>query len=91
MSKSILVMDTPDYCIKCPCHFTEISGEVWCGKEKKELFADNIQTFKPVWCPLRDIPKKEIVPFQHSPIHQFVADGWNACIDEILKGENGNG
>ena len=42
MSKSILVMDTPEACIDCPCHFTEDTGRVGCGKEKKELWIDDI-------------------------------------------------
>lgn len=58
MSKSILVIDTPDYCIDCPCHFAGMSGQVWCGKENKELLADDIQTFKPDWCPLRELSNK---------------------------------
>ena len=37
MSKSILVMDTPEACIDCPCHFAEDTGRVWCGKDKKEV------------------------------------------------------
>ncbi len=56
MSKSILVMDTPEACIDCPCHFTEDTGRVWCGKEKKELLIDDIETYKPTWCPLKEIP-----------------------------------
>lgn len=35
MSKSILVIDTPEICIDCPCHFTEESGMVMCGVEEK--------------------------------------------------------
>lgn len=90
MSKSILVIDTPNYCIGCPCHFSGMSGRVWCGKENKELLADDIQTFKPDWRPLRDLPEKRNVPLQHPQLHHLMADGWNTCIDEILKGANEN-
>lgn len=79
MSKSILVIDTPDYCINCPCHFAEMSGQVWCGKENKELLSDDIETFKPDWCPLRDLPEK------YEPVSMNFEHGFNACIDEILK------
>ena len=98
MSKSILVIDTPENCIDCPCHFAGMSGQVWCGKENKELLADDIQTFKPDWCPLKDVPskKKEIEyltrPDRRGGVETYgetrnrEAIGWNMCIDEILKG-----
>lgn len=58
MSKSIFVIDTPETCIDCPCHFAEDTGRVWCGKENKELWADDIEAFKPDWCLLQDLPEK---------------------------------
>lgn len=50
MSKSILVVDTPEACIDCPCHFAGESGMVMCGVEQQELLTDDIETFKPDWC-----------------------------------------
>ncbi len=32
MGKSILVLDTPESCIDCPCHFFNDIGNIWCGK-----------------------------------------------------------
>ncbi|MCI8378715.1 MAG: hypothetical protein HFH72_09380 [Lachnospiraceae bacterium] len=87
MSKSILVIDTPDSCIDCPCNFAGMSGQVWCGKENKELLADDIQTFKPDWCPLKDVPTKKKENKYHNSYQKGQADGWNMCIDEILKGD----
>lgn len=52
--KSVLKIDTPKVCIDCPCHFAGGSGMVVCGVEKRELLSDDIQTFKPDWCPLRE-------------------------------------
>lgn len=89
MSKSILVIDAPNYCIDCPCHFVGMSGQVWCGKENKELLLDDIETFKPDWCPLRDLPGKldeDIEDYEE----MYYVGGWNECIDEILKGANEN-
>lgn len=86
MSKSILVIDTPKCCIDCPCHFVEDTGIVWCGKENKRLLTDDIETFKADWCPLRDLPEKRKTPLQYPYLHQIIADGFNACIDEILEG-----
>ena len=79
--KSILVMDMPSSCIDCPCHFAGMSTVV-CGVNKKKLMADDIETYKPEWCPLRPAPEKK----------QTTDDFWqgcvnivrNACIDEIL-------
>ena len=85
MSKSILVMNTPEACIDCPCHFAEESGKVWCGKEKKELLADDIETYKPDWCPLKEIPRKK--PDKAMGEWLDFNCGYNACIHEILKGE----
>ena len=58
MSKVLLVMDEPNACIDRPVHFTGASGQVWCGKEKKCLLSDDIETFKPDWCPLKEVPEK---------------------------------
>lgn len=84
MSKSILVMDTPEACIDCPCHFAEDTGRVWCGKDKKEVLADDIETFKPDWCPAKDLPEK------YELVSMDFERGYNTCLDEILKRENGN-
>lgn len=97
MSKSILVIDTPEACIDCPCHFVEDTGIVWCGIKKKVLLAKDIEVFKPDWCPLRDLPEKKspkkfcnvvngrkLWGFHMSGFNK----GFNACINEILKGEN---
>lgn len=53
--KSVLKINTPQVCIDCPCHFAGESGMVMCGVEKRELLSDDIETFKPDWCPLREL------------------------------------
>lgn len=58
MSKVMLIMKNPNACIDCPVHFTGASGQVWCGKEKKRLLSDDIETFKPDWRPLKEVPEK---------------------------------
>lgn len=57
MSKAVLLMDMPESCIDCPCHFSDAT--VWCGINKAELKAEDIETYKPDWCPLRELPKKD--------------------------------
>lgn len=55
MSRSVLVIDTPETRIDCPCHFAEESGMVTCGVTSKELLSDDIETYKADWCPLKKI------------------------------------
>lgn len=57
MSKAVLILDMPEHCIDCPCHFAGMSTVV-CGVNKKELLTDDIETYKPEWCPLRELPEK---------------------------------
>lgn len=83
MSKSILVIDTPKACIDCPCHFCIDSGIMWCGQEKRKLEADDIEIYKPDWCPLKEVQKKEATSLMLAS-RAFVG-GYNKCIDEILK------
>lgn len=86
MNKSILVIETPDICIDCPCHFAEETGKVWCGRNGKEILADDIEDFKPDWCPLKDIPEKKSENIKEvGLISSTRNEGWNLCIDEILK------
>lgn len=86
MGKSILVMETPERCIDCPCHYSYDNGTVWCGKEDKELMADDIETFKPDWCPLQDMPEKKDKNPYHNERESGYVNGWNDCIDHILNG-----
>lgn len=106
MSKSILVIDTPEGCVDCPCCFAD-NVMIWCGKEQDTLcepgeLPEGIETFKPDWCPLKELPQKKeekqyltrkdsrgnIETYGESRNKENI--GWNACIDEILKGESGN-
>ena len=97
MSKSILVIDTPENCIGCPCHFSEDTGRAWCGKENREILSHDIEEFKPDWCTLKDVPEKKPKVEYHGngcfgineAMQHSYNTGFNACIDEILKGVNG--
>lgn len=93
MSKSILLINTPESC--CQCRFSGSDGDYCCLKENMVSDSNMISeeeylNKKPDWCPLRDLPEKRKVPLQYPYLHQLIADGWNACVDEILKGANGN-
>lgn len=82
MSKSILVIDTPESCHKC--EFSEfgdlICGIARCNMSKKE------SNKKPNWCPLRDLPEKKEENKYNNSYEKGMKDGFNTCINEILKG-----
>ena len=84
MSKAVLVMDMPSSCEECNfqqygiCHAVRkcITGT---PKGLKE---------KPDWCPLKPMPSKKYKPTKSESVACFNI-GYNACIDELLKGEEG--
>lgn len=39
----------------------------------------------PDWCPLKPVPEKKKIDEYFYPNFDYA---WNACIDEILKGDN---
>lgn len=91
MSKSVLVIDTPERgCISCPmgqndsnCRITRI----YCPIAEETAFDEEAETI-PDWCPLKPLPEKfdnekdrKLGDFE--PLFKI---GWNACIDEITGG-----
>ncbi len=94
MSKCVLVMDMPSSCSKCDLRGKNYGlenvcfGKVEHSKKYGDYYKDiqNIET-RPDWCPLRNLPEKDnksYFPDEYSDGHR---DGYNACIDELLKGE----
>lgn len=82
MSKSILVIDTPETCGQCPCSL-EVSTDC-CGVNGKDV---NFHK-KPDWCPLKEAPQK--LAEENRWFSKDYAVGFNACIDEILKERDEN-
>lgn len=74
MSKSILIMETPDNCTACEFYDKEKD------ECKKEEFAVCYEHDIGSRCPLRDFPIK------YGNVENGYQAGYNACIDEILKG-----
>lgn len=72
MSKSILIMDTPNKCEECQllyhCH-------------KYEDYVNMNE--KPDWCPLRKLPEREMVWYEDEA--SDFERGFNACLVEICK------
>lgn len=93
MSKSVLVLKTPENCLDCQfCYELDEGVEACCSimdddKDKslmKEIDCEyGYCQGKPNWCPLKPLPEKMDVG-NIGNIHNFNrAVGWNTCIDEI--------
>ena len=93
MSKSVLVMETPERgCISCPigqndsnCRITRI----YCPIVEETAFNEEAETV-PDWCPLKPLPERKeyIVPIDNVESQKdIIAVGWNACIDKITGEE----
>ena len=81
MSKAILVMDMPKSCYEC-----KLQDWLTCRIAKK----CNTSHSRPDWCPLRELPEKNTKNYSDGYKYgKGYQDGYNACIDELLKGEEG--
>ena len=88
MSKSILVIDTPENCDYCPVgRIFGMEGQVEC-MAGKDIVVNNNGMVIPDWCPLRDLPERANHPYYFD--NGRYDKGWNDCIDEILKEEGKN-
>lgn len=84
MSKSILVMNTPENCKSC-IHISTF--RFFCRINCRDI--KDVST-KPDWCPLKPLPEKKeyIVPIDNVELQKdIIAVGWNACIDKITGEE----
>lgn len=104
MSKSILVIDTPESCKECPCGSSveTMSFDDYCCCEvsNRQILEEVYALEKPDLCPLRDFPEKKGEKQYmtrkdnrgntetYGEIRDMIAVGWNMCIDEILKGDD---
>lgn len=95
MSKSVLVIDTPERCIDCEIGRNYISIIETCvscpiaGKLALDGEAESI----PDWCPLKPLPEKKeyIVPIDNVESQKdIIAVGWNACLREITETSDKN-
>ena len=98
MSKSVLVIDTPENCYDC------LFGTAYCGKLEyagccelayrlnydvilmTEEHYDRESKSRPDWCPLKPLPEKKeyIVPIDNVESQKdIIAVGWNTCINKI--------
>lgn len=95
MSKSILVIDTPETCLDCKfCREIQEGIEACCelsdepnDKEICRMIDVGYCQEKPDWCPLKDMPEKRYHNLPDCRLKVYDS-GWNDCIDEILKGDD---
>ena len=74
MNKSIVVINTPKNCNRCP--FKQSPFSFCLGEYEKEKR-----------CPLKPLPQKKEVKMPNYVNDYEYERGWNECIDEILGEE----
>lgn len=86
--KAVIVVDMPNKCAECELHDKDMLG-IYCTVCSEK---DYIKLYKgiPSWCPLKPIPQKKEVVFSKVLDYQDgnYAEGYNACLDEILGADN---
>lgn len=76
MSKAVLVMNMPQNCFKC-----KLQDFATCRIANKCHVGDK----RPDWCPLRELPEKKLADTDLLTMESGIVEGWNACLDKILK------
>lgn len=83
--KAILIIDMPKSCLDCCLTDNEYGDCVAVNFIKRGNYEN-----RPEWCPLKPLPKREPEHFtsNREEVHDVYFQGWNACLDEIMGGEN---
>ena len=95
MSKAMLIMNMPECCARCNLcvlHSDYVSIEYECrgtkfynGYVKVHPRIDRkLLNKRQDWCPLREVPRKIGYAKWIDDLFIAYADGYNACLDEIL-------
>lgn len=79
MSKSVLVIDTPENCGKC-----KFISEFWCRAMDGRRVPNN--DVIPNWCPLKPLPEEKEEEHWRSKLSLAWIQGWNTCISKITGG-----
>lgn len=105
MSKSVLVMETPENCYVCPfgtayCSALEYEGLceladcLSCDEIlMTEEYYDCESKSRPDWCPLKPLPEKKLytAPERNYELQKdLFAVGWNTCISKITETSDKN-
>lgn len=87
MSKAVLVMDMPSSCDECPLFGSHYS-DMTCKANGRSINYPYPKDERQDFCPLRDLPEKiTLWKGKSTNYQQGHRDFYNACIDELLKGE----
>lgn len=88
--KGIIVVDIPEKCKVCRFYYA--ARDIHTGKYaggcriiSTMMVRDTGK--KPDWCPIKPVPEKKNVKKASTFTDLGFIEGWNACIDEILKEE----
>lgn len=94
MSKSVLVIDTPETCLDCMFCFEVYEGVEACcsvvNDESNKGLCRDIECDggycqnKPEWCPLKELPEEEHSDYYLDEYCDGYDDGWNKFRDRIL-------
>ena len=96
MSKSVLVIDTPENCLDCQfCYELDEGVEACCSiSDDDDEDASLMKKIdceygycqgKPDWCPLMDLPEKDDFDDLYDEYYTGYHDGWNRCLKEITS------
>ena len=90
MSKSVLVIDTPETCVDCHfCYVLDEGVEACCSISDDDKDTSLMKKIdceygycqgKPDWCPLKELPNKK----NWGEIFNGNVKGWNDCLKEII-------
>lgn len=86
MSKSVLVVDTPDCCGRCRLLYRGYPLE--CSYTHNVIHVDSLCSHREKDCPLKPLPEKknfdDIYSSRRSNVDEII--GWNKCLAEITGG-----
>jgi hypothetical protein len=82
MSKSVLVIDTPENCRSCYLRGFTLNLQ-YCRGKLKDIKDTSV---KPDWCPLKPLPEEKEEEYWRSKLSLAWIRGWNTCISKITGG-----
>lgn len=97
MSKSIIVMDMPDSCDKCPLFHSHYSDMCCGGLSNRGINYPYPIDFRQEWCPLKELLEKKRERYDlyrqnysgswdtYGEKVDSVAVGYNQCLDDICE------
>lgn len=100
MSKSVLVIDTPENCYDCRfCYELDEGVEACCSISDDDKDTSLMKKIdceygycqgKPDWCPLKPLPEEKEEEYWRSKLSLAWIRGWNTCISKITETSDKN-